>query len=99
MDVRDLQAAQAEFDDNAWEHEPGDETISHQLLHMTKDMGRLATYCEAVDHGHETSTEQLDNEAIPNLLMGVLRLANDRGIDIEEAFNRRVDELIALRGQ
>lgn len=99
MEVTELQTAQDEFDRGAWEHEQGNETISHQAFHVAKDLGRLATYCEAVDHDREASTEQIDKEVIPNLLMAALRLANDRGIDIETAFKKRVEELSALHSK
>lgn len=96
MNLREAQARQASFDEAAWAHEPGDETVKHQAFHLAKDLGRLATYCEALDHGKEPSSEQLDGEVIPNLFMAALRLANERGIDIEQAFEARVSELEEL---
>lgn len=96
MNLREAQARQAGFDEAAWDHEPGDETVKHQAFHLAKDLGRLATYCEALDHDKEVSPEQLDNEVIPNLFMAALRLANDRGIDIQQAFEARMSELEEL---
>lgn len=93
MDLREVQSQQAEYDKDHWAHDQGPSTISHSERHIAKLTGKIATVAEMFDHDEEPDLSQLDNEVIPDLLIYAARLANDRGIDLNEAFRSRTAEL------
>ena len=93
MNLREVQETQAAYDANHWSHEPGEQTISHSERHITKLAGKIATIAEIYDHGEKPDLAQLDAEVIPDLLIFAARLANDRGIDLAQAFRQRTDGL------
>lgn len=95
MDLSEIQTTQAAYDAKHWEHAPGAETIAHSERHITKLAGKTATVAEMLDHGEEPDLTQLDTEVIPDLLIYAARLANNRGIDLNEAFKKRTLELEA----
>ncbi len=94
MDLREVQAAQAEYDRSFWAHQQGSETISHSERHLAKLLGKLATVAEEYDHEGEPELTQLDEEVIPDLLIFAARLANDRGINLNDAFDQRTATLV-----
>lgn len=59
--------------------------IQHSLLHMQKDLGKIATACEAYDHtrilNHKTLTEI--ESATVNTLINTLKLASLLGFSAE----------------
>jgi hypothetical protein len=93
MDLHEVQAAQAAYDAEFWTHQPGPETIGHSERHIAKLLGKLATVAEIYDHNETPNLEQLDKEVIPDLLIFAARLANDRGIDLAQAFADRTEVL------
>lgn len=94
MNLIKVQAAQAAYDADYWVHSPGSETICHSERHIGKLMGKIATVAEMYDHGGTPDLSQLDHEVIPDLLIFAARLANDRGIDLEQAFIARTEVLV-----
>jgi hypothetical protein len=93
MNLSEVQAAQAAYDADNWTHQPGPETICHSERHIGKLMGKIATVAEMYDHGESPNLSQLDSEVIPDLLIYAARLANDRGIDLGQAFSDRTEAL------
>lgn len=93
MNLQEVQAIQAEYDAENWVHEPGAATISHSERHIGKLMGKIATIAEQYDHGDSPDLTVLNVEIIPDLLIFAARLANDRHIDLEQAFNKRTEAL------
>lgn len=93
MNLSEVQAAQAAYDLDHWAHQPGQETICHSERHIGKLMGKIATVAEMYDHDEIPDLSQLDNEVIPDLLIFAARLANDRGIDLGQAFVDRTESL------
>jgi hypothetical protein len=93
MNLREVQETQAAYDAVHWSHEPGVQTVSHSERHITKLAGKIATVAEMYDHGEEPDLTQLDVEVIPDLLIFAARLANDRGIDLAQAFTQRTEGL------
>jgi len=93
MNLGEVQVAQAAYDEKHWSHAPGAETICHSERHIAKLVGKIATVAEQLDHGEEPDLSVLDTQVIPDLLIFAARLANDRGIDLEEGFQKRTSEL------
>jgi hypothetical protein len=94
MEISEAQALQAEYDFTYWEHGPGTETTEHQLSHVGKLVGKLATYVEACQHGEHPAADQLIDEVIPDLFIYALREANNQGNSLEEMFLKRYDQLV-----
>lgn len=100
MDIKDLQKLQASMDEKYWDHE-GDsdmENIRHVTLHLTKLIGKMATYCEAAEHDKNPSSDQIKNECIPDLLMHSLRLANILNVDVKELYDGRLEHIKKMFG-
>lgn len=93
MELEQAQELQTIFDERNWAHEAGTDTTEHTLLHLIKDAGRIATYSEAVQHGLEPSEDVLKEQVVGNLLMHALRLANNLGVDLEDALIGRMREI------
>ena len=93
MDLTEAQRIQAAYDTEHWEHSPGAATIAHSERHITKLAGKIATVAEMLDHNEQPDLTQLDNEVIPDLLIFAARLANNRGINLNEAFIKRTEAL------
>lgn len=93
MDLEEVQKAQKAFDEKFWAHKAGFDTIRHSSHHLGKLIGKLATYCEAMEHNEQPPATQLEQEVIPDLLIFAARLANDRGLELEAAFKQRTAEL------
>lgn len=96
MDSAKLQKRQAEFDAKYWEHAPGDyEKILHITLHMGKLLGKLSTYCEAIEHGAIISEAQIRNEVIPDLQVYAYQLANIFEENAGARYFARLEQLAA----
>lgn len=93
MDLREVQSAQARYDQDHWSHEAGAATICHSERHIAKLCGKIATIAEQYDHGETPDLSMLDDEVIPDLLIFAARLANDRGLDLETALRGRTEQL------
>jgi|SRR5579884_1657564 len=87
-----LQDFQTEYDEQYLTHNKGDlSDIRHTLLHLIKLTGKLAIYVEQKEHGIDVSTEQLTNEAIPDLFLHAIHLANVFQLPIEALYQRRIE--------
>ncbi len=94
-ELAEMQKAQSEFDEKYFEINGGFEKVRHVLLHLVKTTGKMATYCEAKEHGKEIpGPEQVINEVLPDLLIHALQLANYYGIDLEEKYGERIRFII-----
>lgn len=58
-------------------------SIQHNLLHMNKQLGRIATHLEDVDHGGSGNPELL-KEAVVKELVNVLCLAKTLGLTVTD---------------
>ena len=58
-------------------------SINHSLLHMTKQLGKIATHLEDSDHGGQGNPELL-KEALIKQFINVLRLSELIGVSAEE---------------
>lgn len=93
MRVEQAQELQTIFDERNWAHEAGTDTTEHTLLHLMKDVGKIATYSEAVQHGHEPTEDELREQVVGNIMMHALRLANNLGVNLEDALVGRMLEI------
>ncbi len=93
LHTEEAQQFQQEFDETYFEINEGFEKLRHTLLHLMKTTGKIATYCEAKEHGKEPDTSQLLNEAIPDLLIYTLQMANLYNIDLGEKYDGRIELL------
>jgi len=93
--IRNIQQFQEEYDDQYWEHDRTiHENINHVEHHLGKMIGKIATWTEAVEHGNNPSLDQLKNEVTPDLLFWALHLANLFALDIEEVYQKRLEDNI-----
>lgn len=88
-----VQQLQQSFDDENFEINEGFEKLRHTLLHLMKTTGKVATYCEAKEHGKEPDANQLLNEALPDLLIYTLQIANLYNINLGEKYDERLQVL------
>lgn len=93
MDLHEAQRIQADYDKEHWSHARGFETTRHSTLHLGKLLGKISTYCEAIEHDGDPSPQQLHQEVIPDLLIFAARLANNEGMDLTDAFTTRTEQL------
>ena len=52
--------------------------------------GKMATYCEAKEHGKEPDASQLVNEVLPDLLIHALQIANYYQVDLGQKYEERI---------
>src|SRR5579872_885997 len=91
MDTTDAQRFQADFDDNYFEINRDFEKLRHILLHLVKTTGKMATYCEVMEHGKvDPDASQLVNEVLPDLLIHALQIANYYHVDLGEKYAERI---------
>lgn len=57
--------------------------VSHSMYHMAKSVGKLASECEAADHGSEMDEVAL-RRATVKMLINVLKLAEELGMDADD---------------
>ena len=99
MYLKHVQRKQAEYDEKYFEHNATRlEKVRHLTLHMGKLLGKLSAYCEVAEHGKEPSSEQIEREVVPDLLIYSMRLANEFGVETEESFFKRVEDNIKRLG-
>jgi hypothetical protein len=94
IDTKKAQEFQADFDDRFFEINGGFEQVRHILLHLAKSTGKMATYCEAMEHGKKGDPSQIIDEVVPDLLMHALQLANLFRLDLSAKYEERVDFVI-----
>lgn len=75
--MSELQQMQRNYDKQYWNHQEEFEKIRHILLHLNKLTGKLATYCEAKEHGKEHDILDEIKQNVPaDLLIYALQFAN-----------------------
>ena len=92
LSVDALQRFQREYDRRFVADEfTGFDKVRHTYSHMGKLLGRLAEYVQMTEDGHtDFSPADLKEKVIPDLLVYSIWLAEELGVDIEEAYIRRV---------
>lgn len=90
LHTEDAQKMQQDFDNEYFEINDGFEKLRHTLLHLMKSTGRIATYCEAKEHGKSPDTNQMLHEALPDLLIYALQIANLYDINLGDAYEARL---------
>jgi hypothetical protein len=61
-------------------------SVNHSLQHMTKQLGRIATYLEDKDHGG-TGNPDLLKQALVKQFINILRLSELLKVNAEELFS------------
>lgn len=57
--------------------------VNHSVYHMAKSVGKLASECEAADHGGEMDEAAL-RRATVKMLINALKLAEEIGMDADD---------------
>src|SRR3990167_8454175 len=95
MEMENLQKYQCEIDEKCFELNDGFKKIRHIALHLVKTMGKLATYCEAMEHeSKEVDDNVVINEVIPDLLIHSLQLSNCFNIILVEKYHERIKKIV-----
>ncbi|MCP5491681.1 MAG: hypothetical protein H7A40_01390 [Chlamydiales bacterium] len=92
------QRKQLDYDEEYFEINEGFEKLRHILLHLMKSTGKIAAYCEIKEHGREVSETQLLDEALPDLYMHALQIANLFELDLGAKYEERIASNIARFG-
>ncbi len=93
MTLAEAQKNQERFDGENWEVREDDfQKIRHITLHMAVLLGKLGRFCERSEHGVANNKHVLVEEVTPDLLIYALQLANLLGLDIEETYQRRLQQ-------
>ncbi len=92
LTVKGLQELQKKYDKKFVADElEGFDKVRHTYSHMGKLFGRLAEYVQMIEDGHkEFSPEQIKEKVIPDLLVYSIWLAEEFGVNVEEAYLKRV---------
>ena len=91
----DAQKFQDDFDEKYFEINQDFEKLRHILLHLVKTTGKMATYCEVMEHGKvKPDPSQLVNEVLPDLLIHALQIANYYHVDLGEKYAERIQFII-----
>lgn len=91
INTKDAQAFQKKFDESHFEINKDFEKLRHIFLHLVKTTGKIATYCEVKEHGKvEPDPSPLVNEAIADLLIHALQIANYYQVDLGEKYEERI---------
>lgn len=94
--VLKLQEFQKQYDEIYWFNRDFPK-FRHVLLHLVDNVGKLAKYCEAKEHGKDPDPTQLIDEVLPDVLMHALQFANAFDIDLEQKYRQRIDTNIQKR--
>ncbi len=89
VNLPDRQRFQQEFDEKYFEINTGFEKLRHVLLHLVKTTGKMASYCESMEHGKKTDASQVIDEVLPDLLIHALQIANYYQVDLAEKYDER----------
>lgn len=90
--LEQLQQIHTEFEDQYWDAPSDlDGRTRHTVLHLTRLISKIGSYSEQRDHGLPASTQQIEEEVIPDLLYWALALSTSFGVDLEEAFLARLE--------
>lgn len=96
--LQEMQKFQKDFDEKYFEINRDFEKLRHVLLHLVKTTGKMATYCESMEHGKETSSSQVVDEVLPDLLIHAFQIANYYDVDISKKYDERI-QFIANRSE
>lgn len=94
LSLIEAQQIQAMFDETNWDINDGFEKLRHIFLHLSQSMGMIAKYVDVKEHGKEPNSSPLLNEALPDLLLHTLQIANLYDIDIGDKYRERIEFLI-----
>src|ERR1700728_2905037 len=94
LSLRDRQQFQNNFDEKYFEINGEFEKLRHILLHLVKTTGKMATFCEAMEHGKETNPSQVIDEVLPDLFIHALQIANYYHVDLDEKYVERIQFII-----
>jgi|JI9StandDraft_1071089.scaffolds.fasta_scaffold10828_4 NTP pyrophosphatase (non-canonical NTP hydrolase) len=94
INLQEGQRFQEKFDERYFEINSGFEKIRHILLHLVKSTGKVATYCEATEHGKEVDPLQVIDEVLPDLLIHALQIANYYEVDLGKKYEERIQFII-----
>ncbi len=90
LTIANLQELQRTYDERFVDSKfIGFDKIRHTYAHMGKLMGRLADYIEALEEGKDFSPEDIKNKVIPDLLVYSAWLAEEFGVNMEQAYLNR----------
>lgn len=91
LDTYSAQEFQESFDETHFEINQGFEKLRHILLHLVKTTGKMAAYCEAMEHENRAADPSaLIDEVTPDLLIHALQLANYYQTDLGQKYNERI---------
>ena len=92
LTVKDLQELQRDYDNRFIVQKgfSGFDKVRHTYAHMGKLIGRLASYVHDMEeNGGNVYEEDIKTKVIPDLLVYSAWLANEFGVNIEEAYLTR----------
>ena len=90
LTIAGFQELQREYDEKFVDTKfTGLPKVEHTYAHMGKLVGRLAEYIEALEEKREVSAEDIKSKVIPDLLVYSAWLAEEFGVDIEQAYLTR----------
>lgn len=91
LTVESFQELQRQYDQRFVAEEfTGFDKVRHTYAHMGKLFGRLAEYVQMVEDGHKDfSSKEIREKVIPDLLVYAVWLAEEVGVNIEEAYLHR----------
>ncbi len=95
MDLEGLQARVANHDVVSWQQGPGLETDVHNLLHLIKTSGAVATCLEAQQDDRTDVPTELNPAHIADLIIEAARFANNHSFSLDEILAARLQELRA----
>jgi NTP pyrophosphatase (non-canonical NTP hydrolase) len=88
-----MQQFQAAYDEDFWFNKDF-EKFRHVLLHLMDNVGKMAKYCEAKEHGKDPEIAKLIDEVVPDIFMHVLQFANAFDIDLSQKYEERINQNI-----
>jgi hypothetical protein len=94
INTYDVQAFQRDFDEKYFEINHDFPKLRHVLLHLMKTTGKMAAYCEAMEHGKEPDPSPLVSEVLSDLLIHALQIANYYQVDLGEKYAERIQYII-----
>lgn len=87
----DLRQFQEEYDRRFVDRKfTGFEKVRHTTLHLAKLLGKLSNYCEKMEHSEDCSSQQIEEEIIPDLMVYMLWLSREFKIEPDEAYFKRM---------
>ncbi|MFA5174401.1 MAG: hypothetical protein WC438_04435 [Candidatus Pacearchaeota archaeon] len=90
LTIKDLQELQGSYDKRfIAQRFSGFDKVRHTYAHMGKLFGRLAGYVHDIEEDRQISDEDIKTKVIPDLLVYSVWLAEEFGVDIEQAYLMR----------